>query len=477
MTARIFTADSVQTFPEFERNALRLAAALRDRGVRPGGRVLLKAGNSATYVATLFALMHVGASIVLVDHQERPEETRLIAGQAGASLCLVDDDAPLLDERDAVYLYELAVAASTATATEDALDFTAWGERPDGLIMWSSGSTGSPKGVVKSGRRFLRNLERNARHMGHRGDDVLVPLLPFAHQYGLSMVLIAWLARCSLVIAPYRRLDRALRLAGQCGATVVDATPATYRSILNLVDRRPGLRADFRAVRMLCAGAAPLDPALVQRSLNIFGQPLLDSYGSTELGNVSFATLSNPVGCGRAVDGLDVRVVDDHGAEVDADTVGELLVRCPDIMEGYLGLDGQVEAVELDNGWFRTNDLGYLDQQGNVFVLGRKLAVQRLGYVLHPEIIERKLANGGCSVKIVALPDERRGTQLVFFVEDEQERDARHWREQICGLLPAYEHPNRVRVLERFPLNRNGKPDRGQLEALATGAQPAGVSV
>jgi acyl-CoA synthetase (AMP-forming)/AMP-acid ligase II len=473
-TAKIFAADSVQTFSDFEQNALRIAAVLRGRGIRPGDRVLLKAGNSVAYVATLFALMHIEASIVLVDPQERAEETRFIASQAGAALCLVDDDAPVLDGGDHVYLYQLCVAAVDRTPTERRLDFGGWGERPDGLIMWSSGSTGSPKGVVKSGRTFLRNLQRNAEHMGHRAGDVLLPLLPFSHQYGLSMVLIAWLARCSLVIAPYRRLDRALRMAGQAGATVVDATPATYRSILNLVDRKPALGEGLHAVRMLCAGAAPLDPTLVTRSLRTFGRPLLDSYGSTEMGNVTFATTDNPVGCGLAVDGLEVRIIRDGATGIDAgaDVVaqpgeaGEILVRSPDMMAGYLGLDGAVTPVELHGGWFRTNDLGYLDERGNLFVLGRKLAVQRLGFVLHPEVIEHRLAAAGCSVKIVSAPDERRGTQLTFVVEDEQRRPAPHWRQRICEALAPYEHPNRVVVVERFPLNHNGKPDRKQLEQL-----------
>ncbi|MFB9903728.1 class I adenylate-forming enzyme family protein [Allokutzneria oryzae] len=479
MTAKFFATDSVQTFPEFERNTLRVVEVLRRKGMRPGDRVLLKAGNSLAYVGALFALMHLGASIVLVDPQERAEETRFLARQAGAAWCLVDDDAPLPDDEDRVYLYELFVAALGEDTPEPAegarLDFTAWGERRDGLIMYSSGSTGTPKGIVKSGGKFLRNLVRNAEHMGHRGGDVLLPLLPFSHQYGLSMVLIAWLADCSLVIAPYKRIDRALRLAGQAGVTVVDATPATYRSILNMVGRRPALREDLRSARMLCAGAAPLDPTLVERSVATFGLPLLDSYGSTEMGNVAFATTDNAVGTGQPMDGIEVRVINDDGAEVVPGEVGELIVRTPDLMEGYLGLDGGLVPIAPEGGWFRTNDLGFLDDDGNVFVIGRKFAVQRMGYVLYPEIIEHKLAAAGCSVKIIATPDERRGAQLVFFVEDEQERDARHWRGVLSAVLPPFEHPNQVRVLDRFPLNRNGKPDRKELERMALAAEPVGA--
>ncbi|MFI1539607.1 class I adenylate-forming enzyme family protein [Streptomyces anandii] len=463
--AKIFAPDSVQTLEEFERDALRVAAVIRDHGVGPGDRVMLKAGNSAAYLSVLFALMHIGASIVLVDQQERAEETRRIALRTGVKVTFVDDDAPVDADADPVHLYQLLVPAAGALDGAERLSFDTWGRLPDGLIMWTSGSTGSPKGVVKSGGKFLRNLERNAAQVGHRESDVLLPLLPFAHQYGLSMVLIAWLTRCSLVIAPYRRLDHALRMAGQTGATVVDATPSSYRSMLNLVTRKPALRAHLESARMFCVGAAPLDAPLVARYEAEFGMPLLDSYGSTELGNIAFATLDNPVACGRAMEGIGVRVVDEEGRPVPAGEAGEIEVDTPDGLEGLIAEDGTVQPAP--SGWQPTGDLGRLDEHGNLFVLGRKLAVHRNGYTLYPEVIERKAEAAQCPVRIVPLPDERRGTQLVFLVEDEQERDAAHWREVFNGLLPAFEQPNRVVVLDRFPLNRNGKPDKRALESLA----------
>ncbi|MFE9728770.1 class I adenylate-forming enzyme family protein [Streptomyces sp. NPDC005794] len=466
MTPNIFTGDSARTFAEFEQDTLRVAMVLRAEGVTPGDRVLLKAGNSAAWLNAFFALMHVGASIVLVDQQEHARETGRIVERTRARLCLYDDDAPVPAEtRNAVYLYKLLVEASGLVPTEQALDFDAWCALPDGLIMWSSGSTGTPKGVVKSGGRFLANLRRNADHMGHGPGDVLLPLLPFAHQYGLSMVLIAWLAKCSLIAAPHRRLDRSLLMGGQCGVTVIDATPATYRSMLNLAQRQSEVRAALGGVRMFCSGAAPLDPALSDAYVESFGRPLLDSYGSTELGNIAFATSDNPVACGRVMNGLRLTVQDDAGTTLPAGEMGEIIVNTPDMMAGYLAEDGTLTPVE--QGWYRTGDLGHLDAAGNLFVAGRKLAVHRMGYTLYPEIIERRAAAAGCAVKVIALPDDARGSELVFFVEDPAGRDAGEWRGRIKDVLPSYEHPNRVVVIDSFPLNRNGKPDRRALERQA----------
>ena len=313
VTPALIDLDSNQTFGDVEHLAIGVAEVLRERGVVPGARVLLKAGNSPGYVTVLFALIQAGASIVLVDHLERADETARSCRQAGVVWCVLDDESPAPAGEPSLQIQELLATGAAQAPAGGRVSFDRWAKLPDGLIMFSSGSTGTPKGVVKRGSRFLANLERNAEQIGHRSDDVLLPLLPFSHQYGLSMVLIASIVQCSLIVAPYRRLDRVLRLAGQHGATVIDATPPTYRSLRNIVTRRPDPLADLRSVRMYCSGAAPLDPTLVADFVALTGRPLLDSYGSTELGNVCFATSDNPVATGRAVRGLRVRILDDAG--------------------------------------------------------------------------------------------------------------------------------------------------------------------
>ncbi|SDL75295.1 class I adenylate-forming enzyme family protein [Streptomyces wuyuanensis] len=466
MTSKLFTPHSETTYDEVERQALGLAEALRARGIEAGDRVTLKAGNSGGFVVVLLALMHTGVSIVLLDDLQQDAVTERVVTLARSRLTITDgaNRAPAgatvsVDE----LLAEAAGGPSTTGHEAGELSFTAWRALPDGLITWSSGSTGEPKGIVKSGEAMLRNLDRSIERMGHRPDDVLLPLLPFSHQYGLSMLLTAWLARSSLVIAPYRRLDHAVRMAGMFGATVVDATPAVHLSILNLAERRPEMAADLRKVRMYCTGGAPLDRSAAERFVAALGLPLLDGYGSTELGNIAFATPDNPVGCGPVLPGIDVRLESGPGAE--APGIGEVMVRTPDLFSGYLGADGQVEPVSGD--WYRTGDLGRFDDEGNLFVLGRKLAVHRMGYTLYPEVIERTAGGCGAPVKIVPLPDERLGSRLVFFVQDPEGRDVLYWRERICAQLSPFEYPNRVVVCGAFPLNRNGKPDNKQLRAMA----------
>lgn len=442
--------------------------------IAAGDRVALKSGNSGGFVLTLFALMHTGASIVMLDQHQRAEESGRIARRTKVRLAVVDEEAAPVPGTRSVSVYELLAEAADRPPADGRIRIDAWSALTDALITWSSGSTGEPKGVVKPGHAMIRNLERTIARMEYGPRDVLLPLLPFSHQYGLSLVLIAWLAGSALVVAPYRRLDRAIWMAGRTGATVVDTTPAVYQSMLNLVERRPELAGDLSGVRMYCTGGAPLDQAAADRFTRAFGLPLLDGYGSTELGNVSFATPADPVGCGRVLDGVEVLVTEDGATPLPPGEVGELLVRSPDAFQGYLDARGEIVPATWE--WYRSGDLGALDEDGHLFVMGRKAAVHRAGYTLYPDVIERKAAGCGAPVKVVPVPDDRLGSRLVFLVEDPENRDPRHWRERICALLPLFEQPNRVLVVDGFPLNDNGKPDRRQLLRLAslTTAETAG---
>ncbi|MFD9910221.1 class I adenylate-forming enzyme family protein [Streptomyces sp. NPDC059063] len=461
--------------------ALALARVLRGHGLGGGRRVLLKAGNSPVYVVALLALMRLDSSIVLIDGQQTTQETHRLAAAAGVDFALVEQfgDAPsglpflTMAELDEVLPHHDAgrAAGSAAESTAHAEPLRAvsaahtdpfravarWLDRDDALVLWSSGTTGEPKAVVKSGRAFLRNLDRTRQALGYRPDDVLLPVLPYSHQYGLSLVLLAWLSRGTLAVTPNSRLDRALSLGAAVGATVVDATPVTYRSLLNLAGRHPGLLAGLTKVRLWCTGGAPSDQDLVRRFPEVTGAPLLDGYGSTEIGNVSFATPDNPTGCGRVLDGLDVFVTDEAGRPLPPGEIGEIHVRTPDLMTGYLSVaDGLTPAP---SGPYRTGDLGHLDAAGNLFVLGRRFAVHRLGFTLYPEVLERKAEACGRPVKIVTRDDARRGQELIFVVEDPDVREASYWRRRICAALPPFEHPNRVVVVSRFPVSANGKPD------------------
>lgn len=456
-----------------------LAEHFERRGVRRGDRVLLQGGNSTALVVTLITLMHLDTSIVLVDHQQTAADTRDAMARARVRWVVREADGGLpagagVSEHRTICYHSAVRSLTDRTHPRGPVSLAAWAQRSDAAVLWSSGTTGPAKGVVKSGRAIFDNITRTLETMGYGADDVLAPLLPFSHQYGLSMLLLWWTVRCSLVVTPYRLLHRALDDVIACGATVVDATPGTYHALLGLTERRPHLVGDLARVRIWGVGGAPLPRLLAERFAAVLGRPLLDGYGLTEVGNVALATCDDPVGCGRPLPGVGLRVVGEDGLRASADTVGEVEVRSDGLMEGYLCDDGTFSPVARSS-WYATRDLGYLDHLGHLHVIGRKQAVHRSGYTLYPATLERKAEACGCPVKVFALEDERRGCQLVFVVADPLLRDARHWWRQLRALLAPYEQPSRVRVVERLPLNANGKVDEAALRVLTVAADAARI--
>ncbi|MEU2583632.1 class I adenylate-forming enzyme family protein [Streptomyces avermitilis] len=451
----------------------RIAAASREfrrRGVRAGDRVLVRGDNSVDYVVALLALMHLDTSLVPVDHRGTAAEARATAAQADARWLLCEGDgAGHLPAGRVLRFSGLGTGADPESADEPCLD--AWFARGDALVLWSSGTTGRPKGIVKSGRAVRGNTLRTIRAMGYREEDVLAPLLPFSHQYGLSVILIWWLARCTLLVTPYQRLDHAVAQAAAVGATAVDAAPSTYHALLGLCRRRPELRAGLAGVRVWGVGGAPLPDALATSFADELGLPLLDGYGLTELGNVALATPTAPVGCGRPLPGISLRVVGPDGVPLGPGDAGEIEVRSPDLMEGRLDPDGTLCPADR-GGWYATADLGFLDADGNVHVLGRNRAVHRLGFTLYPEGLARKAEACGRPVEVLPVDDARRGCALHFVVADPDGLPSRHWRSLLAPHLADYEQPNAVHVIRDFPLRTNGKVDTGALRTALGLAKP-----
>jgi acyl-CoA synthetase (AMP-forming)/AMP-acid ligase II len=486
-----------------------LARQLTGIGVLPGDRVLLLGENDPGYLTAMLALIRLDVSLVLVDARQTAAESVGVVGRAKVRWVLLGSTADLADTgraltvvlgTDRVLGYDELIAAAGEAAVDPvgpghpggpgypggvghpggpvdpghadgpAGPFGAWAARRDAALLWSSGTTGRPKGVVRSGRSLIANTLVTMRVMGYRPDDVLFPLLPFSHQYGMSLVLIWWLTGCSLLVAPYRRLADALDSVREHRVTAVDAAPPTYHALLGLLERRPATRAGLASVRMWCVGGAPLPPALADRFAAELGTPLLDGYGLSEVGNVALATADNPVGCGMPLPGVSVRIAEPAadpggGAARNAGGYGEVQVRSAGLMEGYLDEHGRLRPVP--DGWFGTGDLGRLDEAGNLHVVGRHRAVHRMGYTLYPESIQRQAEACGAPICLVSVDDERRGCQLVLFVEDPQARPTGYWRDRIDTLLASYERPNAIEVLPRLPVGSTGKVDRAHLTELA----------
>jgi acyl-coenzyme A synthetase/AMP-(fatty) acid ligase/acyl-CoA reductase-like NAD-dependent aldehyde dehydrogenase len=463
--------DQERSWPQITGECARITRVLRARGVTGADRVLLSTVNSDVSVLTILALMELGVSIGLVDRGMSQAQSAQLVADSGARWFVSDHehlDAPF--DRVGVgwiRLDELA-AAEPAEPTHEKLTFARWADRQDGLIVWTSGSLGRPKGVVRTGGSVLANVARTQDRMGYTADDVLLPLLPFTHQYGLSILLLWWQAGASLVLQPSRRVDLALDTIIRLGVTVVDAVPAVYEGMLRMVASGRVSKDGFGSVRMWCVGGEPLQDDLRARFADRMDRPLLDGYGSSEAGNVSLTTPDHPVHCGRPLDGVGVEILDDDGRRVPSGELGEVVITSPDLMVGMLEPGGRVRHTHRPA--YHTQDIGFLDEHGNLRVLGRKAAVHRFGNTLYPDAITAKVSACGAPVKVLPVENGRFGTELVFVVADPTQRPAAHWRRTFAQYVAEFEQPNKVVVLKEFPQHTNGKTNLAALAEIATAA-------
>lgn len=450
-----------------------MVRALRDHGLRDSDRVLLSATNSEASVLATFALMEIGVSVGLVDRGVSQAQLARLVEEAGAGFFISDHEESVaaFERLDAhwIPLDDLAHKAETAGEGDPAeLSFDRWAERSDALVVWTSGSLGRPKGVVRTGSSVLANVARTQDRMRYTETDALLPLLPFTHQYGLSILLLWWQAKASLILQPSRRTDLALEAIAEHGVTVVDAVPAVYEGLLRMLDRGRTELARLESVRMWCVGGEPLQDDLRKRFVDRMGKPLLDGYGSSEAGNIALADIDNPVHCGLPLDGVVVSVLDEEDQPVPVGEIGEVVVHTPDIMVGTLEPGGRVR--ETHRSAYRTQDLGFLDEFGNVRVLGRKAAVYRFGNTLYPDAITAKASACGNPVRVIPVENGRFGTELVFVVADPEERPAAHWRRVFADLVEEFEQPNKVLVVPEYPEHSNGKTNLTALRYMAQAA-------
>ena len=455
------------------RNALAAAVdtavdALRAAGVHPLDRVGLCGDSTAEYVTLFLALAHLDATVVVLDPRGYPT-----AAAATAALELDHIVLPRATHRTGRHHQDWLTARPGATVHRTAdlvtlppgdapepettprlrvggLGALPWARRAGALVQTTSGTTGTPKIVAKTPQRMIANCLRTAEVVDYRDDDVLAPILPLDHQYGLSVLLIGLVVGLPVVIGDPARVLETLRLALRHGATVVDTTPRAHAAVLRAVESgrlsHPGL-AD---VRLWCVGGGPSTADLRRRAAGLLGRPLLDGYGSTELGNVAHVDPDNAVDL-RPLPGVELRITQEDGG--DAAGWGRLHVRTPD-------------APLPGHGWHDTGDLARLDPAGRLIVAGRYDAVIRNGIVIHPASIEHRLADAGIQAMAVAVDGRDPGSEpkVVVVVEDPFRRRPGFWRDRVDELGPALERPDRVLTLPAFPRTPGtGKTDRRRL--------------
>ena len=432
-TAYIIGADRV-TYGAFHARSNQLARALARLGVRRGDRVAVMATNRVEYPVVYFAVLKLGAIVVPVNARFTADEVATVVHHAEAETFFVAPEfaalvgglrtagrLPLV--RRVVSIAggaELADAAPLAAlaAAEPADDVAvAIDEHDPHVMLYTSGTTGSPKGTLLSHRSYFLQVTTSHLQLGMREDDVGLCMFPMFHMGGWSLPLGFWHTGATIVLMPRAEPRLLLETIERERVTYLYAVPTVWGSLLAVPDFD---RFDLRSLRLLGGGTAAMTAAQVHRIRERFGcSDMVILYGSTEAGPVSVLrpcdTQRKPETVGRPYLDVDVRLVGERGETVGQGEVGEIAVRSEFTMRGYWR-NAEETARTIRDGWVHTGDLGVFDAEGFLSVVGRRKEVIRSGgESIFPAEIERVLLAHAAvrEASVVGIPDPHWGEAVV----------------------------------------------------------------
>ncbi len=453
------------TYPQ-----LRDASAGVARAVSGAGRVaVLAEARLETCVAVVGALL-AGVAIVPLNPKSGAAELAHVVGDADPGLLLV---APGTAVPDAL--------ANVATVTVD-LDAGAGappaanpGPDDPALIVYTSGTTGPPKGAVLPRRAIASNLDALADAWAWTADDTVAHALPLFHVHGLVIGVLGPLRRGGAVLHMGRFDGDLVRRAFEVeGATMLFGVPTMYRRLGDAAETDAALAAALAGARLLVSGSAPLPAAEHARLQRLTGRGIVERYGLTEtLMNTAIRADGEPAPgtVGPPLAGVELRLVDDDRTPIDGrdpEAIGEVEVRGPNLFLGYLN-QPQATAAAMRDGWFATGDMATLDARGYVRIVGRRATdlIKSGGYKIGAGEIEAALREHPAvdDAAVTGEPDDDLGERVVAWVvlRDGASAQQRELIDHVASELAPHKRPRVVRFLEELPRNELGKVQKKRL--------------
>jgi acyl-CoA synthetase (AMP-forming)/AMP-acid ligase II len=492
--AAIVDGDVTLSFASLEHAALQAAAAFLSAGIGAGERVAIWAPNSWQWIVACLGAQCAGAAVVPLNTRLKGDEAAYILRRSRAK-CLVTagvflgvDHAALLEMGSLRHLrLVLRLGDNWTEFTAGAADLTAartaaasvTPEQPSD-ILFTSGTTGWPKGVVATHGQTVRVFRIWAGCVGLLATDRYLIANPFFHTFGYKA---GWLA-CLLTGAtayPMAAFDTAAaaRLVERESITVLPGPPTLFTSFLNDAALQQERWKTLASLRISVTGAASVAPELIGRMRHDLAiDRVLTGYGLTEsCGVVTMTQASDDAetvarSCGRAIPGVALRIARPDGSQADTGEQGEVLVRGFNVMQGYFDDDAATQEAIDSDGWLHTGDIGALDARGYLRITDRlKDMYVSGGFNCYPAEIERTLASNPevAQVAVIGVPDERLGEVGMAFVVPRHgatpaEADLLAWAR---AAMANYKAPRTVRLVDSLPLNASGKVMKAELRKQA----------
>lgn len=482
-TLAIVCEDREVTYGDLHGESSRLAHAIRAAGFGRGARVAYLGRESEHYYEIFFACAKSETVLVPINWRLAPAEIDHILRDSASELLFIESEFCAGIRKRQAELPRLCSVVELDGAGALGSGLRAWGAgQPqteltpttgtDGPILqlYTSGTTGLPKGVVLAQRSFFKIRDGLAEQaldwIDWRSDDVSLIGIPGFHVAGIWWAMQALSAGVPSVVMRNFRSKDAARLIRERGVTTTLVVPAMLHMILS--EPRQG-SDDFRSLRKVAYGGSPISESLLKQSLDVLACDLVQLYGLTESGNaaVCLPAADHVVGsprmraAGRPLPGVELKVVDSTGASLPIGAVGEIWIRTPAVMLEYWGLKTVTEET-LAGGWLHTGDAGYLDRDGYVFISDRiKDTIIVAGENVYPAEVENALCKhpAVAEAAVIGVPDECWGEAVQAFVvlRAGLQASPRELMLSLRGLIADFKIPTRYEFLESVPRNPSGK--------------------
>ncbi len=468
--------DAEVSYGLLDEGSARIAALLAAKGVEPGDRVGIMLPNVPYFAIVYYGILRAGGVVVPMNVLLKGREVKFYLEDPEAKVVFAWHDFAEAAEKgadDAGADCILVKPGEFEKLLADVEPKTEVAERADddtAVILYTSGTTGTPKGAELTHSNLRRNVEVASGLWDYSDEDVILGALPLFHSFGQTCSLnCAINAGATLTLLPRFEPAKALEILERDKVTVFLGVPTMYSAMLNCDGRE---KYDTSCLRMCGSGGAAMPVEVMRGFEEAFDCKVLEGYGLSETSPVASFNHPDkerkPGSIGTPIEGVEMKVVDDDGKEVPQGEVGEILIKGHNVMKGYWNKpDATKESIK--DGWFHTGDMAQIDEDGYFFIVDRKKdMIIRGGYNVYPREIEEVLYEHPAvrEAAVLGIPHDELGEEVGAAValkdgQDVSEDDLRaHVKEQVAG----YKYPRKIWFVDELPKGPTGKILKREIE-------------
>ncbi len=469
------------TYAQLDGASAHVAGLLRERGVEPGDRVGIMLPNIPHFPVCYYGVLRAGGIVVPMNVLLKKREVAFYLSDSGAKLVFAwegfaEDARAGAEEAGAeCVIVEMAGFQDVVGSAPAVTEVTDTEDSDTAVILYTSGTTGTPKGAELTHANLTRNCQIAIELFGLGSDAVVLGALPLFHSFGQTCGMNAsTFGGATLTLIPRFDPKKALEIIQRDKVSVFEGVPTMYNAMLHEPSRD---QFDTSTLRVCASGGSAMPVELMRAFEEAFGCKVLEGYGLSETSPI--ASFNHPErerkpgSIGTPVDGVEMKVVDDQDNEVPAGEVGEIVIRGHNVMKGYWNRQDATEET-MRGGWFHSGDMAKVDDDGYFHIVDRKKdLIIRGGYNVYPREIEEVLYEHPDvrEAAVVGIPDDSLGEEVgaAVALKDGASASADELRDYVKDQVAAYKYPRKVWLVDDLPKGPTGKILKREISPPADG--------